>query len=83
MGPLPLLVCVNDLLGGLESYLNMFVDDAKIIKGVKNGDKCIILQGSLNNIQSWSGKWMMSFNPVKCKVMRIGKKKGRLWCGYC
>ena len=30
------------------------------------------LQPDLDNLAQWSNKWLLHFNPVKCKVMHIG-----------
>ena len=32
------------------------------------------LQRHLNKLIEWSQKWLLSFNPAKCKVMSIGHK---------
>ena len=35
-------------------------------------DSCI-LQQDLNRITAWSKEWLLNFNPLKCKVMHLGR----------
>ena len=56
---------------GVNNYMNLFSDDAKLVRQVKNED-CKILQENLNKIWRWSRKWEMEFNVDK-SCYRIGK----------
>lgn len=40
---------VNDLPCGLDSYLKMFANDAKVMIEVKNNEDCISLFGKIDN----------------------------------
>jgi len=31
-----------------------------------------MLQDGLNSLKNWSDKWLLKFNPEKCKVMHVG-----------
>ena len=44
------LLYVNDMPIGINSYMNMFADDAKIMRKVKNLEDCNILQEDLDRI---------------------------------
>jgi len=49
----------------------MFADDTKIwtrIAAVKDAES---LQRDLDSLSTWSEKWLLRFNPDKCKVMHI------------
>lgn len=70
------LIYINDLPEGVESFLNMFADDAKVMTEVKSKEDCINLQGDLNRLQNWSDKWLVKFIASKYKVMRIEQSKG-------
>lgn len=54
LGPLLFILSTNDLPESLELYLNMFVDDAKIMKEISRHD-CGILKRDLVSIL---GKYM-------------------------
>ncbi len=74
LGPIMFLLYVNDMPIGINSYMNMFADDAKIMRKVKNLEDCNKLQEDLYKIYEWSVKWQMEFNISKCHVMKMGKK---------
>ena len=73
LGPLLFVVFINDLPDQLKySICKMFTDDCKISSlNQKNVNK---LQVDLTNLERWSKKWQLPFNPSKCKVMHFGKK---------
>ena len=71
------LIYVNDMPEGVESYMNMFADDAKIMKRIRNMDDCNALQKDLDKINEWSRTWQMEFNTNKSCVMRMGRSKYR------
>ena len=50
----------------------MFADDTKIWRGVRRQEDSIGLQEDLNRLMEWSRKWLLRFNPEKCKVMHVG-----------
>ena len=62
---------------GVKSYMNMFADDAKIMRRVRNMDDCNMLQRDLDKIYEWSKYWQMEFNTGKSCVMRMGRSKYR------
>ncbi len=47
---------------GVTSYMNMFADDAKIMRKVANEEECVALNQDLDRISGWSQKWEMTFN---------------------
>ena len=79
LAPIMFLVYINDINEniGTESYLNMFADDAKIQRTIKNEDSCKELQKDLTKLYDWSHKWQMEFNAEKCHVMKFGKSAMR------
>lgn len=52
LGPLLLLIYVNELPEGLNLYLNMFADDSKFMREVRNDKDSINLQRDLDNLKS-------------------------------
>ena len=59
------MIYVNDMPDGLSSYINMFADDAKIMKEIINVNSCIALQKDLDRLYNWSQTWKMQFNAKK------------------
>ena len=61
LAPIMFLVYINDINEniGTESYLNMFADDAKIQRTIKNEDSCRELQEDLPNYMTGviNGRW--------------------------
>jgi len=74
IGPLLFLIYVNDLPDWIILEMRMFADDTKVWKKITGIKDCIDLQEDLTNLQSWSDKWLLQFNPEKCKVMPVGHK---------
>ena len=62
---------------GVTSYMNMFADDAKLMRVIKNTVDCQELQGDIDKIDEWSKMWKLAFNVKKCHVMEIGKSSKR------
>ena len=77
LGPLLFLIYINDLPEGVDGFLNMFADDAKIVKKVSGVNSCRELQQDLDKLQEWSDTWLMKFNAEKCRVMKMGRSRRR------
>lgn len=72
LGPLLFLIYINDLDCGITTKISKFADDTKIGgKALTTGD-CEIIQKDLDNLSTWSDKWLLKFNRDKCKVMHVG-----------
>ena len=82
LGPIMFGIYVNDLVEGIGSYINLFADDAKLLRRVNNVDDCRKLQEDLDKVGEWGRKWQMEFNPKKCRVMEFGKSKRRVHWDY-
>ncbi|MCP3680120.1 MAG: reverse transcriptase family protein, partial [Gammaproteobacteria bacterium] len=77
LGPIMFVVYVNDMVQGVESYISLFADDAKIMKKIEDTGSQEGLQKDLNKIYKWSREWEMEFNAKKCKVLEMGKSRRR------
>ena len=82
LGPIMFLIYINDMPEGVSSYMNMFADDAKIMRRITNMDDCNELQKDLDKINEWSKSWQMEFNAKKSCVMRMGRSKYRPYKVY-
>ena len=74
LGPLLFVVFINDLPDKLKySICKMFADDCTIFSRL-NQENVNKLQVDLTNLERWSKKWQLPFNPSKCKVIHFSKK---------
>ena len=69
------ILYVNDMQCGVISYMNLFVDDAKLMRVVKNTDDYRELQDDIDKIDEWRKRWKLDFNAKKCHVIELGKSK--------
>jgi len=63
---------VNDLSDWIVNDMRMFADDTKLWSKISGQSDCVRLQADLDQLSIWSDKWLLSFNPDKCKVMQVG-----------
>ena len=77
LAPILFLLYINDMPEGVKSYMNLFADDAKMLRHIKDEGDCEILQEDLNKIWRWSKKWQMEFNVDKSQVMEMGSGRRR------
>ena len=75
LGPLLILVYINDLPEGITSTTRLFADDSIVYRKVRSVDDCFNLQQDLDRLQQWEKRWLMSFNQVKCEVLRVHKNR--------
>ena len=73
LGPTLFILYVMDIPEVIGSNVDMFADDTKIYRVVRNDSDAELLQKDINNLVEWSNKWMMKFNVSKCKHMRISR----------
>ena len=71
LGPLLFLIFVNDLPDLVKSSIKMFADDTKLWATISNTTDSKMLQEDLNCLKCWNNKWLLRFNPEKCKVMHV------------
>ena len=71
LGPILLLIFINDLDGDLSSKVLKFADDTKVFRTVKTDADKETVQDDLTKLVKWSEKWQMLFNFGKCKCIHI------------
>ena len=83
LGPLLFLAYINDLPDCVSSEIRLFADDCLLYRPIRSRADAIRVQDDLISLQTWEDKWLMSFNPDKCEVLRItNKRKGIIASEY-
>ena len=83
LGPLLFLAFINDLPDCVSSEIRLFADDCLLYRPIRSLADSIKVQDDLVCLQTWENKWLMSFNPEKCEVLRItNKRKGVIVTDY-
>ena len=73
LGPLLFLIYINDLRDNVNSTAYMYADDTKIYREIKSEYDHGILQRDLENLKTWSDRWLLKFHPSKCYYITIGQ----------
>ena len=74
LGPILLIVYINNLDINLNSYVLKFADDAKVFSEVSSLDKVANLQSDFDKLHKWSEDWQMMSKAQKCNCLHIGCK---------
>ena len=73
LGPLLFAIYINDLPSQvLNSYLFLFGNYMKLLRGIFDKDDCTLLQQDLYRTYSWTEELLVKFHPEKCKEMGVG-----------
>ncbi len=64
---------VNDMMEGVDSYMSLFVDDALLMRRVRNEEDCDLLKKGLETVWEWSREQEIEFNIKKCSFIEFGK----------
>ena len=75
LGPILFLAFINDMPEMIRSKCRLFADDSILYREIRSPEDTTILQHDLDELHKWEVKWGMSFNPSKCHVMHMTRKK--------
>lgn len=76
LGPLLFLIYINDLPDFVKhSKVRLFADDTALYLSLTVSSHSSLLQQDLHQLEQWESKWEMKFNPSKCQVIQITKRK--------
>ena len=80
LGLLLFLIYINDLPNciNIGRKVRLFSDDCIIYRTIKTEKDSKVLQQDLDELQKWESNWSMSFQPGKCQLLRVSKKKKQI-----
>lgn len=83
LGPLLFLIYINDLPDFVKhSKVRLFADDTAVYLSLSVASHSYHLQQDLHQLETWESKWDMQFNPSKCHVIQITKRKTQIPTQY-
>ena len=75
LGPLLFSLYINDISSDIESEIRLFADDCVYYREIKDEKDTMKLQRDIDRLGSWAKKWGMRFQPVKCNMMQLTRKR--------
>ena len=75
LGPLLFSLYINDISSDIESEIRLFADDCVCYREIKDEKDTMKLQRDIDRLGSWARKWGMRFQPVKCNMMQLTRKR--------
>ena len=69
LGPLMLLIYINDIADGASSTLQVFADDCLLYRVIKSEENTSQLQYDLDHLSQWAQTWQLKFNLTKFMVI--------------
>ena len=77
LGPILFVIFINDMPGVVETFCQLFADDAKVFRNVCSSEDNKKLQCDIDKLSDWAEKWQLHFNTDKCKSFHIGRTNKR------
>ena len=78
LGPTLFIYFINDLPNIIKhSKVKVFADDTKIYNSINDVNDTKCLQNTIDEMFSWTNKWLLKFNKEKCKVLHLGKNNSK------
>ena len=66
----------------ISSKIGLFADDAKAFRKINIVTDSLLLQVDIDMLYKWSVIWKMDFNPSKCKVLTVSRRKAPVVFNY-
>ena len=66
---------INDITTDIDSEIRLFADDCVCYREIKGTEATLKLQEDIDRLGCWARKWGMRFQPVKCNIMQITRKR--------
>ena len=71
LGPVLFSLHINDILDNVSSDIRLFADHCVCYRVMDSTEDCKILQNDIDKL----GSWGMRFQPIKCNMMKLTRKK--------
>ena len=71
LGPILLLVYMNDLPEQVKTSVRLFADDTAMYLALSSHIEDQVLKNDLLSLGKWEKMWDMNFNPSKCQVLHV------------
>ena len=75
LGPLLFSLYINDISSDIESEIRHFADNCICYREIKDEEDTMKCHSDIDRLRSWARKWGMRFQPVKCKMMQLTRKR--------
>ena len=75
LGPLMFILYINDINANTNCSIRLFADNCLLYRIVNSTSDASHLQWDLNQLCRWADDWQMDFNPSKCYVLSITRKR--------
>ena len=75
LGPLLFPLYINDISTDIDSEIRLFADDCVCYREIKDTEDTLKLQKDIDQLGCWARKWSIRFQPVKCNMMQITRKR--------
>ena len=84
LGPLLFTIFINTLPDSLSpgSQAALYADDSKVFRPITSLVDSMALQQDLNNLEVWSSKNSIQYNPSKCKILTVTRKRNPITFSY-
>ena len=73
--PLLFTLYINDIIVGIESEICLVADDCVCQCQIDSTEDTSKLQKDIDQLGKWARKWGMRFQPVKCNIMQLTRKR--------
>ena len=75
LGPLLFSLYINNISTHIDSEIRLFADDCVCPREIRDTEDSLKLQKDIDRFGCWARKWGMRFQPVKCNIIQITRKR--------
>ena len=75
LSPLLFSLYINDISKDIDSEIRLFAYDCICYYEIRDTDDLLKLQKDIDRLGCWARKWGMRFQPIKCNIMQITRKR--------